>query len=362
MAHLIFTDVPGNWRTGHDFPAVPLTRVSWDTAPETALAYVFFGHVNIDYDGSPTAYGPDGIKPDPDDYLTNAGDDAQGWYGLLALSPDDPLVKQGTVILDMNPALNKKGKYPVIQQAANGDPAPGYYVSTTPHANGPAYLQSSYIDASQIAFGALAGKFASLGVNLGDYGLAIRHDKNLQSGFYFLDKGGNTYALGECSKKVGTNLGGSGRGDYFNNNFPTSFIVFPGSGTEDPTAVPAIGDAAIQTALMPLLDSLVSADNARDLVLLMALNETAPPNKPQGTSKLAAYLALTNPPSPKHSSTILQGLQAFGFTAQLAFSDDTSDDSSSPDSSTPAEAVAMSDGAGSGDASDSPEPSEGSGD
>ena len=145
-----------------------------------------------------------------------------------------------------------------------------------------AYLQSSYIDASQIAFGALSGKLAALGFNLGDYGLAVRHDQNLQSGFYFADRGGNNYKLGECSHKVGKNLGGSGRGNRFNNNYPVSFIVFPGSGNTDPAAVPSIADADIQTAVRPLLANLATADDAKDLVLLMAFNETSPPNKPAG--------------------------------------------------------------------------------
>jgi hypothetical protein len=117
----------------------------------------------------------------------------------------------------------------VIQQAKNGDPRPGYYVSGTPHPTGPFYLQNSFVDASRISYGALSGKLRSLGFNIGDYGLAIRHDQILDSGFYFVDIGANNYALGECSYKVGLNLGGSGRNGTFNNNFPVSFILFPQS-------------------------------------------------------------------------------------------------------------------------------------
>jgi hypothetical protein len=324
MANLVFSDHPAEWRTGGDFPKIPLTQVSWDTAPDTPVAYVFFGHVNVDFDGSPTAYGPPGMSPPPDDDLSNAGNDAQGWFGLLALSPNDPLVTQGTVIIDTDPALQKQGKFPVIQQASNGDPSPGYYVSTTPHPSGPGYLQNSYVDASQIAFGALSGKLAALGFNLGDYGLAIRHDQSLQSGFYFLDKGGNNYALGECSHKVGKNLGGSGRGNRFNNNFPVSFIIFPQSSTSDPSALPSISDDEIKTALQPLVGNLATAENATDLVLLMGFNEVSPPDKPQGTSRLKAYHEQQNSPTPRHAGTILQGLQAFGYSASLAMSDDTS--------------------------------------
>ncbi len=332
MANLVFSDHPSEWRTGSDFPRIPLTAVSFDTAPNTPVAYVFFGHVNVDFDGSPTAYGPPGISPMPDDDLANAGNDDQGWFGLVALTPNDPLVTQGTVKLDTNPALSKKGKFPVVQQAANGDPNPGYYVSTTPHASGPSYLQNSYIDASQIAFGALSGKLAALGFHLGDYGLAIRHDQDLQSGFYFVDTGGNNYALGECSHKVGKNLGGSGRGNSFNNNFPVSFIVFPGSFTDDPSALGALSDDQIKTALQPLLANLATAENAADLALLMGFNETSPPTKPQGTSKLSAYKAQAGMTTPKHAESILRGLQAFGFPASIKLADGTSSaDGSSPD-------------------------------
>lgn len=324
MANLVFTDDPATWRTGGDFPQVPLTKVSWDTSPEIAVAYVFFGHVNIDFDGSPTAYGPPGIQPPPDDDLGNAGNDAQGWFGLYALAPDDPLVTQGKAVIDTNPALQKQGKFPVVQTAANGDPNPGYYVSTTPRASGPPYLQDSYVDSSQIAFGALSGKLASLGFDLGDYGAAVRHDKNLQSGFYFLDRGANNYALGECSHKVGKNLGGSGRGNSFNNNFPVSFILFPGSSTSDPSALPSIPDDQVEAAVRPWMTKLAAADNASDLVLLMAFNQTQPPNQPQGTRQLTAFKSNPGSSRPKNATTILQGLQTFGFTASLAASDDSS--------------------------------------
>src|SRR5437016_9041351 len=100
MATLVFNDYPGAWHSGTDFPGVPLTRVSWGTAPADTVAYVFFGHVNIDFDGSPTAYGPAGITPKPDDDLSNAGNAVQGWFGVYSLPETDPLVKNGTVLID----------------------------------------------------------------------------------------------------------------------------------------------------------------------------------------------------------------------------------------------------------------------
>src|SRR5512132_1753686 len=113
---------------------------TWDAGPDVAVAYVFFGHAVIDFDGSPSAYGPPGINPMPDDDLDNAWDADSGWFGVVALSDSDPLVKSGSAKIDKRPNLLHKGKYPVIQQAKNGDPKPGFYVSSTPHATGPVHL------------------------------------------------------------------------------------------------------------------------------------------------------------------------------------------------------------------------------
>ncbi len=312
MANLVFKDHPQNWRTGTDFPNVPLTLVSWDAAPAITIAYVFFGHVNIDFDGSPTAYGPAGVQPQPDDDLKNAGNATQGWFGVFALPETDQLVKNKTVQIDKN-APKYLGKYPVIQQAKNGDPKPGYYVSTTPRNSGLPYLQDSYIDASEVSWGALDRAFRALGVSMGDYGLAIRHDNNLQSGFYFADAGGYNHALGECSHKVGKNLGGSGRASHFNNNFPVSFIVFPRSFDMDPDAVASVSDDDIEARLRPLVRSLSQADNFDEFPLLLGFNETPPRTKPQGTSKLTAYRKAPSRPRPANYESIVLGLRAFGW-------------------------------------------------
>jgi hypothetical protein len=205
------------------------------------------------------------------------------------------------------------GKYPVIQQAKNGDPKPGFYVSGTPRPSGPGHLQNSYIDASQVAYGALSGGLRSLGFRLGDYGLAIRHDQNLHSGFYFVDSGGRNNALGECSHKVGKNLGGSGRASHFDNNFPVSFIVFPGSFDMDPDGVASLSDDQTNGRLKPLVRSMALASNADELPLLMGFNEIRPPGRPQGSSKLEAYRRAPSRPRPANYDTIAQGLRAFGW-------------------------------------------------
>jgi hypothetical protein len=338
MAKLVFKDHPAHWRTGEDYTQIPLTRVSWDTAPDLAVAYVYFGHVNVDFDGSPKCYAPEGHMPQPLDDLKNAIDKkTDSWCGVVAMSRNDPLVKNGTAkIDDSDPKLEKQGLFPVLQQAKNGDPAPGYYVSSSPRASGPLYLQDSHLNASEVSFGALSGKLRELGFQLGDYGLAIRHDQSLQSGFYFADSGANNHALGECSHHVGLNLGGSGRAKHFNNNYPVSFIVFPGSFTVDPCddkpiprayrseegkyalkrcALPAISDADILSEVRPLLIGLSRADNAEELALLMGFNEVAPKHVPRGTSKLATFRKDPKPNlRPINYLTIAQGLRSWGYT------------------------------------------------
>jgi hypothetical protein len=327
MRNLVFENLPGDWHVGSDFPSVPLTKVAWDTSPHHALAYVFFGQVNIDFDGSPTAYGPAGIHPPPDDDLGNAGNATQGWFGVMALTPDDPLVTNKLAQIDRT-APRLLGKFPVVQQRKNGDPKPGYYVSTTPQAHGRPYLQKSYIDASQVPFGALDGRLRPLGVNLGDFGLAIRHDQNLQSGFYFVDKGGTKFALGECSHRVGKDLGSTGAAGHWNNNFPVSFILFPRSSTQvqqrrpfghlqDPNII-ELSDTSIMAALQPRLFELSRATNAQDLALLMGFNEILPPAEPRGKEKLTAFLRTPGHPKPRNHATIMLGLATFGFQPYLA--------------------------------------------
>src|SRR5277367_6068931 len=321
MRKLTFTDIPGSWHT-NDFKSVSLTSVAWEGMSRVE-AYIFFGHANIDFDGSPTAYGPTRprpanaivppIDPPPDDCLGNGGNSSDGYFGMAALAPNDPLVRDGTVLLDQD-APKFLGKFPIVQQRQNGDPKPGYYVSKSSHRRGPFHLQRSYIDSSRVSYGALDGKLLHLGVGFGDYGLAIRHDRNLQSGFYYVDGGGAKFALGECSHKVALDLGFtklSGRPCTWDNNYPVSFIVFPGSGVmhydadkgeEIGFGIMELPDATIEKALRPLLIELSRAENARDLPLLMAFNEGLPPNAPSGKQKLDDYLKKRGAPPPNFVS------------------------------------------------------------
>jgi len=236
---------------------------------------------------------------------------------VVALAPNDPnfaaQIASGAIQLDQRPERNVKGTFPIIQQAANGDPAPGIYVSSTSRpANDqlPVFAQSRYVDSSAVPFGALSGKLRGLGVELGDFGLAIRHDQPMRSGFFFADRGGSSsYALGEVSQKVGTNLGGSGRRNHFNNNFPVSFIVFPHSASGKPGV---IADADVSAAISAILAQLATAANADELPLLMGLNEVSPGTLVPGKAALDHYRA-GGVAAPRQLGNVQAGLAGFGY-------------------------------------------------
>lgn len=130
MSKLLFKDFFEKWRTGTDFKDIALTRVSSDAQPDKALAFVYFGHVNLDFDGSPTAYGP--LRLNPDDSLNNAGNPTQGWFGVASLPSTSAFVTGHLVEIDQTaPGFHPKGdkkkpvEFPAVQQARFGDPSRG---------------------------------------------------------------------------------------------------------------------------------------------------------------------------------------------------------------------------------------------
>ena len=161
-------------------------------------------------------------------------------------------------------------------------------------------------------------------MNFGDYGLCFRHDRNLDSVFYYVDGGGSKFALGECSHKVAKNLGVTrvvGTPCTWDNNFPVSFMVFPRSGDMhfDPAKGVEIGfgimerhENRIRNALRPRMAELSRAENAKDLALLMAFNEGPPTTAPNGKLRLDAYLKKRGA-TPPHFVDILASLSHFGF-------------------------------------------------
>jgi hypothetical protein len=329
MPDLVFEDFhKGQWHCGGDYPKVHLTKVTHQAA--SIEAYVWMCNINIDFDGSSTAYGPEKLKPA--DHLGNAFSKDKGWFGVTSYSIAErdeinaPYIKQGKnppILLDTDDKLGKSTtlsgrrlhnkavepqiRFPVVQQAANKDPHPGFYVSATSRPKGPEYLQSSFTDASKVAFGALSGRLRTLGgLELGDCGLSIRLDKDAQSGWAYEDSGGEkSNAVAECSHKVFLDLGGVGH----NNNFQVGYIVFPRSKRKDGDAKASIGEK---------LRLLAQADNADQLVRLIAYCGLAG----KGGSGLKLWeqeqakngpdaAKVKQPPAYLH---VINGLRAWGYT------------------------------------------------
>jgi hypothetical protein len=256
MPELVFRNVDHHWQ-GNDYkdkpktatrPAethqVSMTSVALGTEPPFAL--IFMTHMNLDYDGAGNAYGPDDLNP-----LDNLGDainDKTGHYvGLMSVKPTprNQVDKDGMINADdgtrvkVNPNKpDKCGCLPVINQK---DPYRGYYVSATsktnpdPSASTSRYEQSHYLDSAAVAYGVVHSGLEREGVGDGDLGIAIRLDNFRTATFNFIageGGSGKTYDVGECSYKVFLDIGGRPKRRneiYANNNFPTCFVVCPGS-------------------------------------------------------------------------------------------------------------------------------------
>ena len=322
MPKLAFNNVAGPWHT-NDFKSVSLTSVSWEGSSRV-LAFVFFGHVNIDFDGSPTAYGPTGpgpptatvqpVNPPPDDCLKNGGNPSDGYFGVAAMAPTDPLVLDGTVLIDQD-APKFLGKFPIVQQARNHDPKPNYYVSKSSHKHGPFHLQNSYIDSAEIAYGALDARlldWESVSATT-DFAFGMTRTWRVCSIMSMaVDRNSLWASVPTRSQRTWRVTRVAGTPCTWNNNFPVSFMVFPRSGDMHFDAVKGVEigfgimerhENLIRNALRPRMAELSRAENARDLALLMAFNEGLPTTAPNGKMRLDAYLKKRG--ATRHISSIL---------------------------------------------------------
>ena len=305
MPELQFENVPGAW-SGQDYTSVSVTRVKW-IGNSDALALVFMTNMSVDFDGAPTAYGPAGLQPL--DSLEDAGR-ATGYYGLVAVDPNHIPHSDPPLIIDRR-YPDAHGKVPVVQ--ASDEPAPGYFVSTTakknPQGDASIYRQTHYRDSSAIPFFALSYGLTTLGAGDNDFGMAIHHRTGGQAAFAMMLGEGHAkgsgahleHRVGECSYKVFLDLGGTPKTvhqKYVDNNFPTSFIAFPGSDSSR-------------------LAEISSADNSDDFPMLLALYEQAGGIPPLGHSGLPALnnwvAGGRTGTRPKTYSNVINALQAQGF-------------------------------------------------
>jgi hypothetical protein len=133
-------------------PSQPVLTLDGVTVYREGSALRWEGDMSIDADGSPYAYHPDdwgslgGKAPKGLDAPENGGDRGKGSYWGIA---------------------TREGK-PIVQGA--GDPAPGYYVSTTALANRtlPAGNPRRYVDSAIVPYIAIPPELMQLGVKVGD--------------------------------------------------------------------------------------------------------------------------------------------------------------------------------------------------
>jgi len=322
---LIFDDVDGPWQ-GNDFPNVSVVSVTFQGVLQ---AFVFLTHMNIDFDGAPNAYGPP--EKEPLDTLDHAGQNTR-YYGLVAIRPDETVdivvPKQGKQTKLLKELYNLKlderfpdsqGRVPVVQQGGEYD---GYFISITSRATrslagANRFQQSTYVNSAKVAFGALSGRLQDKGVAFGNYGMAIRHDNGRQAGFVLMD-GGHTSgrdvgAVGEVSYRVFLDVGGTpktARQSVPNNNFPTTFMIFPNSRG-------------------PKLSTLAKADNADDLPMLIAFGEQAGDADKSGKSGkplLDEWVAGGRTGArPRNYKRVLSALRSAGFWPQIGDFPETTD-------------------------------------
>jgi hypothetical protein len=253
---------------------VPVTKIEHKTSGFKAYAYQC--SLEEDLDGAPKAYGLNNPHPVDQDHnphtiwqagitmletsLANAGDPAGNclhhllnqkdsannqifrWVGLYSATQADATAHGNSIDrrsfleargrrVDKDDkknvlvafGLNEPGVFPVIQNF-DGD-APGNYVSTTSAVvdGFERWDQRRYVNAVEIPYAAHASWWKTLGVELGDFGLAIRPGTGDVSGFVFGDTG--TGRVGEVSRKLFEALS-----PERNNEDVFSFLVFPKSG------------------------------------------------------------------------------------------------------------------------------------
>ena len=249
--------------------------------------------LNVDWDGSSTAYGVD--RPGKDfplqkglqaheygqDGLFRSGKGDDGtWAGVYSATETEARniltsdIKFGDDLKERLALLPQfldtrfkdiQQKSPVVQIVDYNSIKKGYYVSQCPATADPTakpWDQHRYHDAANIAYGALSDGLMNLGPSLNDYGLIIRNSTGKSVGFFFGDRAGTgSDKVGESSGFVKTTLA-PGRNEE---DETFSFFVFPGSGKGVPSKQ---APDSIDMVVPFRMRSLFMAKNSRDLAVL----------------------------------------------------------------------------------------------
>lgn len=165
-------------------------------------ALTFTAGMTIDADGSPRAYHPENRGLD---HLANAGRPGR-WWGLATDARGEPLVQRP------------------------GDPAPGYYVSTTAliDARFPAGDPRRYVDSERVPFIAVPPQLRGEGVKLGDL-VAVRNERTGATVWAVVADIGPRDHLGEGSIRLAESLGINADARRGGAGSGVTYTVFPGS-------------------------------------------------------------------------------------------------------------------------------------
>ena len=190
-----------------------------NTHVDDQSAFFYEAGLEIDADGAPRAYHPDGKSGL--DYLSNAGRPGDWW----ALVTDDG-EPYGT---------------PLIQTP--NDPAPGLYVSTTAleNENVPRENPQRYVNAEAINFIVLPAGL-NLGAKLGDFAVVIHPGTQSISYAVYADVG-PAHKIGEGSIALASSLGLPSSPKAGGVGHGINYIVFHGTAGTFPLSQPDIDKA-----------------------------------------------------------------------------------------------------------------------
>lgn len=278
MASLTFTDIAEVGSKGRDGGSF-LVRVTGDGG--AANAVIYSGILNEDVDGAPQCYGRFPMDAGID-RLVNATNLVGGgmfnalpkgqlahpwrWVGVANMTHAEATAAGLLARLDERSELAGRfsaaaplndprfpPRFPVMRADNNN-----FYVSTTALARNaalPATDPGHWWDATTVNYAALTPPLRDLGVQLGDFGLAIRRDNGTNSAFFFADAGGGQ-KIGEMSRLLFRTLfPGNNQEEHL-----VSFIVFPGSrlnpiaDTPRPTLVRLLGDLSTASNVGTMID------------------------------------------------------------------------------------------------------------
>ncbi len=296
-----------------------LIRVTSRYRPDLS-AIIFQCILNEDNDGAPDCYGlrhPPALDPladgtdDENAVFNPQGNNHWHWAGVIAMTPQE--AQQAGVLGRLDQRLSVRdgslpqGKFPLFQPPPNQQ----FFVSSTatPADPGlPLTNQGRFWNARTISYGALTPPLRRLGVDFGDFGLAIRVDTGVNDGFLYADSG-NQNKVGESSRKLFRTLfpGVDQEGH------PVAFIVFPGSAhrragggfRSEPTL-----------ALRTRLGDFSRADNMNEVIGLMASGRKYKDFNVGTDPHNVGPFSMDTPPA----QSVARALQRWGYAPEAAAS------------------------------------------